>query len=428
MRARSLPSPVLVFGVLLCGAVGCQVIGGISGLEVKEGSGGGASTSSTTSSQGGGSTASQGGGGAAQTTTSSAGGVGGMAGGGGAMQGGGGTGGGTPCQIASECGADDDCTAYSCVAGKCQVTYASANAACGDSTDDDCKNPDTCDGNGHCLSNDEADGTNCGSGPAACSDQDTCQGGVCQPNDKADGTACGSSVVTDCSGADTCKGGVCNPNDALLNATCGGKCANDAMTPLGVCDGNGNCSAQPKSCGTYSCAADGTACNTTCADNSECASGNFCAGMQGAKSCVTCGLSAPSPTCSGLCTMQPLLGQCNGSTCMATCASASCGAVNLPPDGPATYTCNNGACNSNTDVYCQGGSACTLVCKAGTTCNGVTLHCADGPCTVQCQSGATCGGVAILCGNNQCTATCQSGQSVSQFCAAACGCTKSGCN
>jgi hypothetical protein len=49
---------------------------------------------------------------------------------------------------------------------------------CGDPSDTDCTDPDTCDGSGACQSNDAADGTACNDGEV-CTDGETCTGGVC---------------------------------------------------------------------------------------------------------------------------------------------------------------------------------------------------------------------------------------------------------
>jgi hypothetical protein len=423
MRTQSFLSPVVFFGTLVLGAVGCQVIGGISGLEVKDtGSttassssssqgGGGSSASqggggaSSTASQGGGgasSTASQGGGGAAQTTTtSSGGGMGGMTGAGGAMQGGGGAGGTPECQSDVDCPAATTCTTYQCKNGTCEPNFASDGTSCKGPNDGECAAP-TCDGSGNCVQHDAPNGTNCGDGPTDCSDQDTCQAGVCQKNDKPQNTSCGAAT-----------------------------CTNDTYVSGSACDGSGTCvPAAGVSCAPYACNASGTACNSTCNVNSDCAMGSFCAGPPNMKAGAVCG-STPAdgnppnnPTCGGGCSGAG--GMCAaGGTCTQSCTDATCNA-NFTPENAVIYTCNGG-CNSNTVITCTGGFACTLVCQ-GNACDDVTLNCGGGPCTVDCKPGASCGHVTQNCGPNSCTATCEGpSQSITQIVNSSCSVTKTAC-
>ncbi len=71
----------------------------------------------------------------------------------------------------------------------CQLTcdYSPAASSCGDPTDDDCTDPDTCDGSGACETNDEPDGTTCLNDGLFCTGTESCDTGVCtSPGDPCD--------------------------------------------------------------------------------------------------------------------------------------------------------------------------------------------------------------------------------------------------
>jgi hypothetical protein len=99
-------------------------------------------------------------------------------------------GGGFPCapgdvcdeagDICIECEADADCDDLNvCTADFCSSNVCGhdplAATSCGSSVDNDCTDPDTCDGFGVCQPNDLPDGTACGVGG-------TCQAGICDPS------------------------------------------------------------------------------------------------------------------------------------------------------------------------------------------------------------------------------------------------------
>jgi hypothetical protein len=69
-----------------------------------------------------------------------------------------------PCVTAGDCEDDNACTSQACVASFCRFTPVTAGQSCGDATDGECTQPDTCSPNGVCLSNDEPDGTACSGG------------------------------------------------------------------------------------------------------------------------------------------------------------------------------------------------------------------------------------------------------------------------
>lgn len=163
---------------------------------------------------------------------------------------------------------DGDCCSSTCV-------FEPERAACGDTSDGVCDNPDTCDGAGVCqprhedifaicrLAAGECDalefcdgvgncapdgfkppGTACGDpGDTECDNPDTCDGvGNCVPDGFAPpGTPCGDPTDTDCDRADTCDGaGACQENIEPLGTPCGDPSDTDCDSP-DTCDGAGGC-------------------------------------------------------------------------------------------------------------------------------------------------------------------------------------------
>jgi len=103
----------------------------------------------------------------------------------------------------------NECTQDVCASGLCTHPPEAEGLACGDPTDTECDNPDTCDGTGICLDNFEAAGFACGDPTLTqCDNPDVCDGtGACVDNFAPDGTTCNDGDV--CTGADACLTGVC---------------------------------------------------------------------------------------------------------------------------------------------------------------------------------------------------------------------------
>ncbi len=101
------------------------------------------------------------------------------------------------------------CTKNLCNQGSCTHPPEDAGLACGDSSDTDCDNPDTCDGGGTCTSNFEDPGFPCGDQTETqCDNPDICDdNNNCLPNYKPDGLACDDTDV--CTGGDVCDSGSC---------------------------------------------------------------------------------------------------------------------------------------------------------------------------------------------------------------------------
>src|SRR5262249_21561582 len=74
----------------------------------------------------------------------------------------------------------DQCNVGACdeTNDRCVKQPAHVGEACGSASDTDCDNPDTCDSQGHCQDNHEADGTSCTSDGIECT-QDVCAAGGC---------------------------------------------------------------------------------------------------------------------------------------------------------------------------------------------------------------------------------------------------------
>ncbi len=146
----------------------------------------------------------------------------------------------------------NDCTDDICQSGTCNHPVLDAGTACGDGTDDDCLNPDTCDGAGACLANDEADGTACTDDGNDCTG-DVCGSGACTHPALGSGTACGDGTDGDCSSPDTCDGaGTCLANDEADGTACtddGMFCTGAETCISGVCEGEGDpCTGPMESC------------------------------------------------------------------------------------------------------------------------------------------------------------------------------------
>lgn len=214
--------------------------------------------------------------------------------------------------------------ADACLDGICHDNgFPAAGTVCGDASDTECTKPDTCNGSGLCLANNQADGTSCGDAGSACVRQDSCENGLCADKGfEPAGAACGDSSSGACDAADSCNGsGLCLSNHVADGSPCGdagtacviadscldGACQDHGFQPAGApcgdpsssqcdgpdgCDGAGACASNHASVGT-SCD-DGVSCTT---DDSCDASGQ-CSGADDPQ-CSSCGTNtAPivSPT------------------------------------------------------------------------------------------------------------------------------------
>ena len=153
----------------------------------------------------------------------------------------------------TECGCQSDCQ------------LEDGGVACGSATDDDCTNPDSCDGSGTCQANHEPIDTACGDATGDdCTNPDSCDGsGTCQDNHEPIDTACGDATDDECTGPDTCDAsGACLVNHVADGALCDDSDGND-------CTGL---------CVTGACAADNRPAGTACGDStsSDCDGADTC--------------------------------------------------------------------------------------------------------------------------------------------------------
>ena len=300
--------------------------------------------------------------------------------------------GGLQCRAGGVCDPAETCTGSS---GTCPADVLSASGtACGSGTDTDCTNPDTCNGMGTCLVNDETAGTSCGDpSDTECTDPDSCNGsGTCLANNASAGASCGDPSDTECTNPDTCNGsGACAANNASAGVSCGDPSDTECTNP-DTCNGSGTCDVNDASAGA-SC---GDPSDTDCTNPDTCNGSGTCQ-VNDASAGSSCG--DPSDTD---CTNPDT---CNGSgACQVNDASAgtSCGDSSdtecTDPD-----TCNgSGACLANnatpgiscgdpSDTDCTNPDTCSVsgTCQANDATTGTA--CGDGSDT-ECTNPDTCDG------------------------------------
>ena len=275
---------------------------------------------------------------------------------------------------------DNDCQWCQASVDRFAWTVLAAATVCGNQTDDECTNPDTCDGAGTCLANDEAVTTTCGDDGTECTKQDYCNGiGGCTDNGHVEVDApCGDATFDECTNPDTCDGaGACLDNHEPTTTTCGddgtectkqdycngigGRTDNgyvDADTPCGsdsdtecdnpdTCNGLGTCGSNQEPSGE----------TVTCGDTEQpCTYQDYCDGNGG---CQDRGFKPATTTCTG---------NANGGACDKDATDHCSGTDNTCVDTfqPSSYVCEpetapNGAYRCMEAVRCSGtNSACRL--------------------------------------------------------------------
>src|SRR5262245_41116727 len=130
------------------------------------------------------------------------------------------------------CDDQNSCTTDTCEAGECVFT-PKPGAACGDQSDTDCDNPNTCDANGQCQPNYEPATTVCRASAGVCDVAESCTGNSAAcPADgfKAATTECRASAGI-CDVAESCTGnGAACPADAFKPST------TECRASAGICD------------------------------------------------------------------------------------------------------------------------------------------------------------------------------------------------
>jgi hypothetical protein len=301
---------------------------------------------------------------------------------------------GTTCGDPSDTGCTDPDTCDG--AGTCAQNHELVGTSCGDLSNTDCTNPDACDGSGTCLANHEPSGTSCGDpSETTCNHADTCNGGgtcaqnleptttVCRPAaaggcDVAEsctalgacpadgfaaiGTSCGSGPAV-CSGQDTCDGtGGCLPNDYPTTTTCG------TTVDEYQCSATG-CYATPQG-RTVGQHCSGGACVTDTGVpwtdlESACLADEVCLANSSDAWCDVCD-ALPADYCSGGNAYHYTgTGSCSGGSCaytptMETCASG----------------CTNGVCNTCPGSIWASNSHCYWYVSTGATWDAAEAACA----------------------------------------------------
>ena len=216
-----------------------------------------------------------------------------------------GGGGGGTCTMDNDCiGDTSECQKNICnlTSGFCEVFSLDEGTACGDSSETECDEADTCNGVGDCQDNLEASNTLCRPSSGTCDVAEFCTGvsAVCPADGvAAPGTACGDPSDTECDNPDSCFSGVCEdnfePNDTVCRVTadicdvaetCTGStplCPADGFAAsstvcresTGVCDVEDFCDGSSASCPDDAFADAGTAC--TCSEGpGTCDGSNVC--------------------------------------------------------------------------------------------------------------------------------------------------------
>jgi len=125
-----------------------------------------------------------------------------------------------PCsdEVPAVCDKDlcNTCTKNLCQSGVCTHPPEPAGLACGSQFDDECDNPNTCNGGGGCANNLEGAGHACGNqSDTQCDNPNVCDDfGACLENLEIDGFPCDDADI--CTGDDACAAGVCEGIPAIL--------------------------------------------------------------------------------------------------------------------------------------------------------------------------------------------------------------------
>jgi len=304
----------------------------------------------------------------------------------------------TECRVdAGDCDVPEYCDG----AGTCpEDSFEPPGTACGDPTNDACTDPDTCDGQGACLGNNEPNGTSCEDG-LFCNGMETCSSGTCVDgpdpcpgvcNEDNDSCPCGqdSDCVEDELPCTTVRcnqaSGWCEWPVDSGNCLIAGLCYGDGDTSLGndclVCD-------SLTSVDAWTPALIGTACgddsDTICTDPDTC---------DGSGTCL------PNHAPDGTSCEDDLF--CNGAD---ACSNGACASPGDPCD--PGWVCNEDSdvCECDDAGDCDDGDSCT----ADSCVDGSCVHSAIDPCCGDgtCGGGETCSSCPQDCGS--CPEPCPNG-------------------
>ncbi|MDX2170107.1 MAG: hypothetical protein SF182_23755 [Deltaproteobacteria bacterium] len=329
----------------------------------------------------------------------------------------------TECRAANgDCDVAESCTGSG---ANCPAdVFQPSGQGCGDPTDSDCTNPDTCNGSGSCLANHESGGTACSDDGETCT-TDSCDGsGLCTHPAGNAGIEC-RAAAGGCDLSEQCDGATPScPADAVQAA--GTTCRADA----GDCDVEEQCDGSGVNCPADVVEPSGTACgdpsDTTCTHPDTCDGAGACQPNHEAATTV-CRAASVGETCDAV-------ELCDG--------AGAC-----PPDlvEPSSTVCRAAVDVCDAAEHCDGmGTACpadalepnTTVCRADAgacdvaeTCSGSATACpadafeTDG---TPCPDGLFCNGVDA-CQSGVCVAPgspCSMGETCNE---ASDGCFLGGC-
>ncbi len=248
----------------------------------------------------------------------------------------------TPLSDANDC-TDDLCNADGSVTHPAFAEFT----ACGDPTNTECDNPDSCDGIGTCLGRFEPTTAACGSPTnTECDPADLCDGaGVCVINVAIEGAACGNATSTVCDDPDTCNGfGACIVNQTPDGTPCDDSlfCTQDERCNAGACaNGTPRDCADLLTCTTDTCDDVTNKCVATL-DPSRCLIGGVCF-LEGALSPMNTCEECRTADATSAWSVRPDDSLCNdGNACTGT------GRVGVGDD-----TCAAGICSGAPDPECN---------------------------------------------------------------------------
>ncbi len=327
------------------------------------------------------------------------------------------------CSLSTDCDDGNDCSTDTCTGTVCSHGLQPVGAACGDASNTDCDNPDTCDGAGACLPNLEVIGFACGNPTNnECDNPDTCDGaGVCLSNLEAAGLACGSPNSDACDTPDSCDGaGTCAPNHVVAGVSCGDP-TDTECNQADTCDGNGVCQGNLTAAGSPC----GDPLNTACTDPDTCDGAGFCIlndfsclppndfcvdDGNGLPFCVECIFGDDTPCDDGNFCTADFCGLDN------SCHNSSDPKDGLPcPDSlfcNGIETCQQGACSAPPVLACNDGNPCTddICDEANDTCTNPPDNTNDPDDGLFCNGSDTCLNGVIIPGSppdcddlNECT-------------------------
>jgi hypothetical protein len=327
----------------------------------------------------------------------------------------------TSCTADAQCASTSlYCTGSTTTAGTCNSKKANG-ATCGVAKE--------------CVSANCVDGVCCST--ASCGTCQSCsaENGTCAnlANNTAD-ARCPAS--TGCGNTGFCVNGACEQQPTTRSCGTAASCNGATRQPPSFCSGTGTCNqTSTMDCGPYLCGT-GNACKTSCAGDSDCVSGNYCAGT----SC------APKKGLGASCSLgdECISANCVDGVCCSTNGCSTCQACNINGAGTCSnvgtttptiephFRCSNTASCKDTSLCVNG--ACqqqppTTPCGASVSCSGATYQpqsFCDGTGTCNQMSPTSCGYYGCNGAGTACLTSCNYALNMDGECASGHFCTDLG--